>query len=182
MVLRRRTIRNRRENIQVEWRKRYRKYRPLRQPATCNDCHKKTITSAYHKICTPCARERRVCPWCCTKGRPRETLENGEEGDFGEGGAEEGDEEPAGAEGKEVGNDGKRQAEAGGEDRGKAAADDDSMQQEEEGDPAGAGAAGVGGGGKSVAFASGSRNSDSDGAAGAAAGSGASDAVAMDDS
>ncbi|CAN0538243.1 unnamed protein product, partial [Ectocarpus sp. 12 AP-2014] len=27
----------------VEWRKRYRKYRPLRQPATCNDCHKKTI-------------------------------------------------------------------------------------------------------------------------------------------
>ncbi|CAN0575597.1 unnamed protein product, partial [Ectocarpus sp. 12 AP-2014] len=52
---------------QVEWRKRYRKYRPLRQPATCNDCHKKTITAAYHKICAPCSRERRVCPWCCTK-------------------------------------------------------------------------------------------------------------------
>ncbi|CAM9963702.1 unnamed protein product, partial [Scytosiphon promiscuus] len=64
----------------VEWRKRYRKYRPLRQPATCNDCHKKAITAAYHKICAPCARERRVCPWCCTKGRPRETTGGSEDG------------------------------------------------------------------------------------------------------
>ncbi|CAN0128632.1 unnamed protein product, partial [Laminaria digitata] len=71
----------------VEWRKKYRKYRPLRQPASCNDCHKKAITAAYHKICTPCARERRVCPWCCTKGRPRPT--DGEEGEEGEGGGEE---------------------------------------------------------------------------------------------
>ena len=56
---------------QVEWRKQYRKYKPLRQPATCNDCHQKTVTAAYHKICPPCARERRVCAFCCTKGRPR---------------------------------------------------------------------------------------------------------------
>ncbi|CAM9591901.1 unnamed protein product, partial [Ascophyllum nodosum] len=55
----------------VEWRKQYRKYKPLRQPATCNDCHQKTVTAAYHKICPPCARERRVCAFCCTKGRPR---------------------------------------------------------------------------------------------------------------
>lgn len=65
----------------MEWRKKYRKYKPLRQPATCNDCHKKTITSAYHKICGPCARERRVCPFCCTRGRPRQTAEEKEEGD-----------------------------------------------------------------------------------------------------
>ncbi|CAM9197030.1 unnamed protein product, partial [Choristocarpus tenellus] len=55
----------------VEWRKKYRKYRPLRQPATCNDCHQKTVTAAYHKICATCARTRRVCPWCCTKGQRR---------------------------------------------------------------------------------------------------------------
>ncbi|CAM9211933.1 unnamed protein product, partial [Ectocarpus sp. 6 AP-2014] len=75
----------------VEWRKRYRKYRPLRQPATCNDCHKKTITAAYHKICAPCARERRVCPWCCTKGRPRESTEDGEEAGEEEEEEEDGD-------------------------------------------------------------------------------------------
>ncbi|CAM9957043.1 unnamed protein product, partial [Ectocarpus fasciculatus] len=79
----------------VEWRKRYRKYRPLRQPATCNDCHKKTITAAYHKICAACARERRVCPWCCTKGRPREDPEEGGE-EAGEEEEEEDDEEDEG--------------------------------------------------------------------------------------
>ncbi|CAM9602592.1 unnamed protein product [Sphacelaria rigidula] len=63
----------------VEWRKKYRKYRPLRQPATCNDCHKKTVTAAYHRICGPCAKERRVCPFCCTKGRPRQTEGDVEE-------------------------------------------------------------------------------------------------------
>lgn len=56
---------------QVEWRKRYRKYKPLRQPATCNDCHQKTVTAAYHRICAPCAKQRGVCAFCCTKGRPR---------------------------------------------------------------------------------------------------------------
>lgn len=67
----------------MEWRKKYRKYRPLRQPATCNDCHKKTVTAAYHRLCTPCARERRVCPFCCTKGRPRPATTDGD-GDDGD--------------------------------------------------------------------------------------------------
>lgn len=166
--------------VQVEWRKRYRKYRPLRQPASCNDCHKKTITSAYHKICTPCARERRVCPWCCTKGRPRETSEDGGEGDGEE---EEGNEEEGGN-GGEIGDDGKGHAGAGDDGKGKASADDLMQQEEEEEeeyteeDQAGAGAAAVMGGGKSVGFASSSRNSDS---AGAAAGAGASGAIMMDD-
>lgn len=75
---------------QVEWRKKYRKYKPLRQPATCNDCHKKTVTAAYHRICGPCAEKRRVCPFCCTKGRPRQTkgdaegaIDEQEDGDRG---------------------------------------------------------------------------------------------------
>lgn len=69
---------------QIEWRKKYRKYKPLRQPATCNGCHKKTVTAAYHKLCADCAKERRVCPFCCTGGRPRAGGEKGDDGDEGE--------------------------------------------------------------------------------------------------
>ncbi|CAM9868746.1 unnamed protein product [Discosporangium mesarthrocarpum] len=67
----------------IEWRKKYRKYKPLKQPATCNDCHKKTVTAAYHKICRLCARERRVCAWCCTKGRRPQAADT--DGAAGEG-------------------------------------------------------------------------------------------------
>eukprot|EP00593_Proboscia_inermis_P004282 CAMPEP_0171309698 /NCGR_PEP_ID=MMETSP0816-20121228/19889_1 /TAXON_ID=420281 /ORGANISM="Proboscia inermis, Strain CCAP1064/1" /LENGTH=218 /DNA_ID=CAMNT_0011793423 /DNA_START=75 /DNA_END=731 /DNA_ORIENTATION=- len=39
----------------IEWRKKYRKYKPLSQPAVCNKCHKRTIKAAYHTICSKCA-------------------------------------------------------------------------------------------------------------------------------
>ncbi len=39
----------------IEWRKQYRKYKPLTQPATCNLCKKRNITAAYHTICGSCA-------------------------------------------------------------------------------------------------------------------------------
>lgn len=47
----------------IEWRKQYRKYKPLTQHATCNICSKRNISMAYHTICTECsfsaeARER----------------------------------------------------------------------------------------------------------------------------
>eukprot|EP00903_Cladosiphon_okamuranus_P013815 g12857.t1 len=168
----------------VEWRKRYRKYKPLRQPATCNDCHKKTITAAYHKICAPCARERRVCPWCCTKGRPRETSEDGvdEETETGEGEVD-GDSEG------EVDGDSEGQVGAGNDGGGKAGADD-FIQEEggEEGDFIGEGeqagaavaaAAAVRGGKSAAAFCSTARNSD--GSSGATAGAGASEAEVTDD-
>jgi len=38
----------------IEWRKKYRKYKPLTQPSTCNICKKRNITSAYHTICNGC--------------------------------------------------------------------------------------------------------------------------------
>ncbi|KAJ0410226.1 hypothetical protein P43SY_002558 [Pythium insidiosum] len=50
---------------QIEWRKKYRKYKPLTQPATCTYCHQKSITSAYHVACDSCAKERDVCAKCC---------------------------------------------------------------------------------------------------------------------
>lgn len=48
----------------IEWRKKYRKYKPLKQPAVCTCCHQKTVKAAYHKACRPCAEEKGACPWC----------------------------------------------------------------------------------------------------------------------
>jgi predicted nucleic acid-binding Zn ribbon protein len=38
----------------LEWRKQYRKYKPLTQMAKCNLCSQKNIKSAYHTICDKC--------------------------------------------------------------------------------------------------------------------------------
>ena len=40
----------------IEWRKQYRKYKPLSQPSTCNLCKRRNITAAYHNICNACAK------------------------------------------------------------------------------------------------------------------------------
>lgn len=46
----------------IEWRKKYRKYKPLTQPAKCNVCCSRSITAAYHTICGKCAvSEGAVC-------------------------------------------------------------------------------------------------------------------------
>jgi Uncharacterized conserved protein (DUF2039) len=39
----------------IEWRKKYRKYKPLTQPSTCNICHNRNITAAYHTVCDNCS-------------------------------------------------------------------------------------------------------------------------------
>jgi hypothetical protein len=39
----------------IEWRKKYRKYKPLTQPSKCNVCNNRSITAAYHTICGKCA-------------------------------------------------------------------------------------------------------------------------------
>ena len=38
----------------LEWRKQYRKYKPLTQLVKCNLCTKRNIKSAYHTICEAC--------------------------------------------------------------------------------------------------------------------------------
>uniref|UniRef100_A0A6V3DVU9 Uncharacterized protein n=1 Tax=Heterosigma akashiwo TaxID=2829 RepID=A0A6V3DVU9_HETAK len=55
----------RRCSEKIEWRKKYRKYKPLTQPAVCRFCKQKTVTSAYHSACKPCAKQRRICAFCC---------------------------------------------------------------------------------------------------------------------
>ena len=49
----------------IDRRKQYRKYKPLKVPATCRDCKQKTVLAAYHNLCKPCADARGVCAKCC---------------------------------------------------------------------------------------------------------------------
>lgn len=56
----------RRCHDKIEWRKKYRKYKPLKQPRKCNFCHNKAVKAAYHVVCKPCAAEKSICAWCCT--------------------------------------------------------------------------------------------------------------------
>lgn len=48
----------------IEWKRQYRKYKPLSQPKKCNKCGNRSVKQAYHMICTPCATEARQCAKC----------------------------------------------------------------------------------------------------------------------
>jgi hypothetical protein len=48
----------------LEWRKKYRKYKPLTQPRKCNLCEQKKVTHAYHVLCPACAEKLKVCAKC----------------------------------------------------------------------------------------------------------------------
>ena len=39
----------------IEWKRRYGKYKPLKQPAKCLGCNQKAVHQAYHQLCPPCA-------------------------------------------------------------------------------------------------------------------------------
>ena len=54
-------------NEKVEWKKKYRKYKPLKKPSKCNGCGQLEVRKAYHTLCEGCATERECCAWCCEK-------------------------------------------------------------------------------------------------------------------
>ena len=54
----------RRCHDQIEWKKEYGKYKPLKQPAKCVRCSKKAVELAYHMICPACSISRHVCAKC----------------------------------------------------------------------------------------------------------------------
>lgn len=56
---------------QIEWRRKYGKYKALMEPTKCNQCSKRAVRQAYHALCTACAKERKVCAKCC---QPSETI------------------------------------------------------------------------------------------------------------
>ncbi|XP_028406876.1 uncharacterized protein C9orf85 homolog [Dendronephthya gigantea] len=52
----------------IEWKKKYKKYKPLTAPRKCVKCGQKTVKHAYHTICMKCAVEHGVCEKCGSKG------------------------------------------------------------------------------------------------------------------
>ncbi|EDO38808.1 predicted protein [Nematostella vectensis] len=48
----------------IDWKRKYKKYKPLTAPKTCVKCKQKTIKHAYHTLCTPCAQAAGVCEKC----------------------------------------------------------------------------------------------------------------------
>ncbi|KAL8610756.1 hypothetical protein ACOMHN_016739 [Nucella lapillus] len=51
----------------IEWKIKYKKYKPLTQPATCTHCHQKKVKKAYYTACQPCAKSLGVCAKCAAK-------------------------------------------------------------------------------------------------------------------
>ncbi|KAB2075074.1 hypothetical protein ERO13_A07G181100v2 [Gossypium hirsutum] len=49
---------------QIDWKRRYGKYKPLTEPAKCQLCSKRNVRQAYHNLCSGCAKERKVCAKC----------------------------------------------------------------------------------------------------------------------
>ncbi|KAK3704376.1 hypothetical protein RRG08_012440 [Elysia crispata] len=51
----------------IDWKIKYKKYKPLTQPSTCVRCHNKTVKRAYYTVCQPCATAAEVCAKCNVK-------------------------------------------------------------------------------------------------------------------
>ncbi|WCJ25556.1 hypothetical protein M5689_007431 [Euphorbia peplus] len=49
---------------QIDWKRRYGKYKALSEPAKCQGCSKRAVRQAYHNLCTACAKEQNVCAKC----------------------------------------------------------------------------------------------------------------------
>ncbi|KAL8124692.1 uncharacterized protein LOC141718553 [Apium graveolens] len=49
---------------QIEWKRKYGKYKPLSEPAKCQKCSKRAVRQAYHNLCTACAKDHNVCAKC----------------------------------------------------------------------------------------------------------------------
>lgn len=48
----------------IEWKIKYKKYKPLTQAKTCARCQQRTVRKAYHVICRDCAIKDHVCAKC----------------------------------------------------------------------------------------------------------------------
>lgn len=48
----------------LEWKVKYKKYKPLKAAKICVKCSEKTIKEAYHTMCGKCAEAAKLCPKC----------------------------------------------------------------------------------------------------------------------
>ena len=66
---------------QVEWKRKYGKYKKLNTPAKCKGCHGRKVKTAYRSLCDKCAEERKVCPKCM---QAKEVIVRGKSGEMDE--------------------------------------------------------------------------------------------------
>ena len=59
----------------IEWRKKYRKYKPLSQPSKCNICERRNVKAAYHTICIECGLKDGKCEMCVKESALPEPLD-----------------------------------------------------------------------------------------------------------
>lgn len=50
----------------LQWKFQFAKYKPLKSPGNCKNCHLKVITKAYRTLCDACASLKHCCASCCT--------------------------------------------------------------------------------------------------------------------
>ncbi|XP_050299759.1 uncharacterized protein C9orf85 homolog [Anthonomus grandis grandis] len=55
----------------IEWKIKYKKYKPLTQAKKCVKCELKTVKRAYHIMCDPCGAKLGVCAKC---GQDKEVV------------------------------------------------------------------------------------------------------------
>lgn len=48
----------------IQWKIKYKKYKPLSQAKTCTRCHQRNVLKAYHVICRDCALSALICAKC----------------------------------------------------------------------------------------------------------------------
>lgn len=51
----------------IEWKIKYKKYKPLKAAGKCTKCDQKAIKHSYHIMCQECAKKLGVCPKCCAE-------------------------------------------------------------------------------------------------------------------
>lgn len=49
----------------IEWKIKYKKYKPLTTVRKCLGCEQKTVKYAYHMMCSKCAYDKQICAKCC---------------------------------------------------------------------------------------------------------------------
>lgn len=58
----------------LEWKVKYKKYKPLKAAKTCVKCSEKTVKEAYHTLCGKCSQAAQLCPKC-GKGIDQPSME-----------------------------------------------------------------------------------------------------------
>ncbi|CAK1599806.1 unnamed protein product [Parnassius mnemosyne] len=58
----------------IEWKIKYKKYKPLAAPKKCVGCDQRTVKFAYHVLCNNCSAEKKVCAKCVKAMESTETT------------------------------------------------------------------------------------------------------------